>query len=165
MFLECEVLQRYWNQNSKYALASGKVKYFIFLLLFLWFFFFFKRDKVPEREMKGVSFNASFLKVKCSWGEEAQQKKEQGRKQKHEGVKQLPWKLWRKKTPTNRNQGSLTEFFVLPFRMSVFRGCLGMLSLPTTVLHAPGNEAELPLLRVSEGCHRVIPSRAVIPDP
>lgn len=49
--------------------------------------------------------------------------------------------------------------------MSVFHGCLGTLSLPTTVLHVSGKEAELPLRWVIEDCHRVIPSHAVIPDP
>lgn len=37
MLLESEVLQMHWNQNSKYALAFGKEKYFIFPLLFMWF--------------------------------------------------------------------------------------------------------------------------------
>lgn len=53
MFLEREVSQRYWNQNSKYALAFGKVKFdFSFIIPVI----FFKRDKMPEREMSGVSF-------------------------------------------------------------------------------------------------------------
>lgn len=95
MFLESEVLQMYWNQNSTYALAFGRVKYFLFPLLFMCFSKE-SRDlqerflKIPDREMNDWILNATFLKCKVliRWGDMTE--KERETKQKHKEMKWLP---------------------------------------------------------------------------